>query len=331
MSDPGRFLLPPERRTGAGAERRVGFELEFAGLTLEAAARAAANSLGAEARAESAAKFLLDADDLGEFVVELDWDYLKRKAAESGVDDQGVADDRLVELLKSAAEVVVPVEVVCPPIPLSRLDALASMVTALREAGAVGTGDSVLAAFGVHINAEAPSLEADSLYRHAAAFALLQWWLVTANEVDITRRLTPYIDLYPRAYVDALLADSRPTVESLIDVYLEHNPTRNRALDLLPIFSEIDPERVARAVDDPRIQARPAYHYRLPNCHIEKPNWSLAESWNLWCMVERVAADRDDLDILADAWRERVRPLVGVARDDWVEFVERWLEDRASA
>lgn len=331
MSDTGCFLLPPERRTATGAERRVGFELEFAGLSLEAAAGAAARALGAEARAESAAKFLLGVDDLGDFVVELDWDYLKRKAAQSGVDDDGVADDRLVELLKSAAEVVVPVEVVCPPIPLSRLDVLSPMVAALREAGAVGTGESVLAAFGVHINAEAPSLEADSLYRHVAAFSLLQWWLVAANEVDLTRRITPYIDLYPRSYVDALLAEPRPPVEALIDVYLEHNPTRNRALDLLPIFTEIDSERVARAVDDPRIQARPAYHYRLPNCHIERSDWSLAPSWNLWCTVERVAADRDALDALGDAWRERDRPLVGVARDDWVEFVGHWLEERASA
>lgn len=45
-------------------------------------------------------------------------------------------------------------------------------------------------------------------------------------------------------------------------------------------------------VEDPHlVKARPAYHYRLPNCLIDEPDWRLAREWNTWVAVERLAAD----------------------------------------
>jgi hypothetical protein len=111
--------------------------------------------------------------------------------------------------------------------------------------------------------------------------------------------------------------------------YLEHNATRNRALDLLPMLAEIDGDRVRDTVDDPRIKARPAFHYRLPNCHIERKDWTLADSWNAWCVVERLTARQDDLDSLAKAFLESDRPILGVGRNDWVGYMDQWLQDRA--
>lgn len=117
---------------------------------------------------------------------------------------------------------------------------------------------------------------------------VLQWWLVEANSVDRARRVSPHIELFDESYINCLLSRENPGIERLIDDYLEHNPSRNRALDMLPMFASIDAERVCKAVDDPKIKARPTFHYRLPNCRIDDPDWSLVPSWNLWCVVERL-------------------------------------------
>ena len=167
------------------------------------------------------------------------------------------------------------------------------------------------------------------LFSYLRAFALLQWWLVDAHEVNPTRKVSPYIDLYPQAYLRQVLSRSEATMDDVFGDYLEHNASRNRALDLLPMLAEIDSGRVSEAVDDPKIKARPTFHYRLPNCHIERPGWSLAGAWNTWCVVERLVDREDDLDVLAGEFLAADRPILGVSRGDWVSFIDRWLKDRA--
>ena len=119
--------------------------------------------------------------------------------------------------------------------------------------------------------------------------------------------------------------------ESDVRAYLEHNATRNRALDLLPLLAEMDEARVRARVNDPLIKPRPAYHYRLPNCSIERTTWSLAEAWNLWVVVEQVAESGAELDELGRHFRDAHRPLLGVSRSGWVEHVEGWLWRRGWA
>lgn len=330
MNQPDRtFILPPRTHRDDGGERRVGFELEFTGLTLEQTAQAARDALGGELQRDSLAEWRLSVDDLGEFAIELDWDYLKRRAAESdGSDDAG---EWLLEALKSAAALVVPLEIVCPPMALSRLDALDALVERLRADGGVGTGDSVLAAYGVHVNAEAPSMDTVTLTRYAKAFALLQWWLVKAHEVDLSRRITPYIDPWPQAYVAELLAMPDDDADAFIGGYLAHNASRNRALDLLPLLCELDETRVRESVDDARIKARPAFHYRLPNCHLARPGWTLAAPWSLWVVVERLADDGEALDELCTLYLDQLRPVLGASRRAWTDTVDAWLKDRGLA
>jgi len=322
------FRLPPVTETADGRPRMVGFELEFSGLTLEQTVDALRTALGGEATAKSAAECAVQVDSLGEFNVELDWDFLKRLAAEKAERDEGA---EWVDALSQAAALVVPVEVVCPPIPVTGLASLRPMVAALREAGAAGTEESLLAAYGVHINAEIPCLDAATLSAYLKAFALLQWWLVEAHQVDPTRKISPYVDLYPQAYVKLLLSRPAPTMDQIFADYLEHNASRNRALDLLPLLAEIDVARVRRAVDDPKIKARPAFHYRLPNCHIEQPDWSLAGAWNVWGVVEWLAHRADALEELGAEYLAAELPLLGVRRGGWVEHVDRWLKDHALA
>lgn len=319
------YGMPSVERTADGDRRRVGFELEFSGVGLEQAIDTVNTALGGKIGAQTVAETTIAVDDLGEFIVELDWDYLKRTAAE---EDQVYSDDEWLKFIGKAAALLVPIEVVCPPIPMHRLGVLDPMVNALRQAGAVGTEESLLAAYGVHINTEIPALDCATLLRYLRAYALLQWWLVDAHDVDPTRRLSPYIDLYPEAYLQQLLADEEADMGRLFELYLEHNATRNRALDLLPLLAEIDAERVANKVDDPKIKPRPAFHYRLPNCHIERDDWSLAASWNTWLVVEHLAQRDDDVARLAREFAAAERPLLGVNRNDWVERIHRWLTDQ---
>ena len=319
------YPAPPVTDNEQGKLRRVGFELEFSGIRFEDAVAAVADAIGGRVSSETAAETVLEVDELGEFVVELDWDYLKRKAAE---EDPDFSESGWLEYVSQAAALLVPVEVVCPPVPHDRLELLDPMVSALRQAGALGTEESLLAAYGVHINTEIPRLDSPTLHRYLRAYALLQWWLVETHDVDPTRRLSPYIDLYPEAYLHRLLTCKAPDMAQLFDDYLEHNATRNRALDLLPILKQIDPARIERDIDDPKVNARPAFHYRLPNCHIERDDWSLAPSWNTWLVVERLAGREDDLRRLADEFEQAQRPLLGVEREAWVAKMQTWLTEQ---
>jgi len=320
------FTAPPVSRTADGAERRVGFELEFSGVSLERAIAAVAEALDGEIKSETAAECTIAAPEFGDFVVEIDWSYLKRKAAE---DEAQPDDSRWLETLSQAAALVVPLEVVCPPLGLSDLPVLEPVVRSLRNAGAVGTDESLAAADGVHVNAEIPRLDAPTIFAYLRAFALLQWWLVDAHDVDVARRLSPYVNLYPEAYLERVASMPNANLDEIFADYLTHNATRNRALDLLPLLAEIDEARVKESVDDPRIKARPAFHYRLPNCHIEQPDWSLDSAWNTWCVVERVATNAALLDELAAAFIESERPVLGVSRANWVAHVDKWLRDHA--
>lgn len=234
------YRQPPITTKADGQVRRVGIELEFSGVSLDEAARCVQAALGGELGRRSAATRVIDTD-AGQFSVTVDWEYLIQRAAEQAPDnaEQAPANNAAswLDNLTEAAALLVPIEVVCPPLPLTDLAQLDALVRKLREAGATGTGESVLAAYGLHINVEPPALDASTLEAYLEAFGLLQWWLVAAHDVDTTRRMSPYIALYPERYVTELLSGSASSVEALMGDYLMHNASRNRALDLLPLFA----------------------------------------------------------------------------------------------
>lgn len=322
MSQPasGVYRMPPRLHKADGELRRVGFELEFTGLTLDEASEAVQQALQGSVSSATAAAHRIAVAQLGSFRVEVDWNYLK-KLAEEHPDYH-----HELTLLSDTASLIVPVEVVCPPLAITRLNLLDSLVVELRKAGAQGTDNSLFAAYGVHVNAEIPEVTAPVIDAYLKAFCLLQWWLVKAHKVNLTRRITPYVDLYPDRYLKQVLSTREPTVDQLIDDYLHYNPTRNRALDLLPLFAHIDAARVAATVDDPRIRARPTFHYRLPDCLIDRPDWHLARTWNLWCVLEELASRPDDLDDLGRHFLEAWRPAFGVDEADWINRVEKWVK-----
>jgi hypothetical protein len=326
------FKLPPITRKIDGTPKRVGFELEFSGLSLGQTADALQAALGGRLEKKNRVEWTVHVEALGDFKIELDWHYLKCKAEENAEEAQyGKQPDLFtqtwVDLLAQASALLVPVEIACPPVAVTGLEVLLPMVASLRKAGAIGTEESLLAAYGVHINTEIYSLNSATLFPYLKAFALLQWWLVDAHQVDVSRKISPYIDLYPEAYLRKLLSQPQPSMAQIAADYLAYNPTRNRALDLLPMLACWNKEVVQKVVDDPRIQARPTFHYRLPNCRIDREDWSLAEAWNKWWVVEQLAHRPADLEKLGLDFLIAERPLIGISRRDWVEYMDQWLRD----
>lgn len=312
------FALPTAIKSDS-KPRRVGIEFEFGGLDLESVAQIVTDTLGGKLGEKNAAEQSVEIDGLGKFNIEVDWDLLKR------LSDNKDVPQFLTQALSDSATVIVPIEIVCPPITPQQLQKLDGLVEKLREAGAQGTEQSWMNAFGLHINVELPDCEAETLDRYLKAYVLLQDWLVEQSAVDLSRRITPYIDLFPEEYLVQVLRKSKPELTDIFEDYLQHNLTRNRALDLLPLLAHIDEDRVRASIDDNRIKPRPAFHYRLPDCRLDNPDWSLAEPWELWCAVERLADNKELLDqVIEQALQEEAgRP--ALLNKSWCERVSEWL------
>jgi hypothetical protein len=84
----------------------------------------------------------------------------------------------------------------------------------------------------------------------------------------------------------------------LIDDYIGANPVRDRALDMLPVFAHLDPDRIAAALPDEPVSPRPTLHYRLSNSRVGDPQWSVSLEWQRWCVIARLAYDPDRLEQL---------------------------------
>ena len=142
------------------------------------------------------------------------------------------------------------------------------------------------------------------------------------------RRALPFADPFPRTYVRKVVDPNyQPALPQLVDDYLEANPTRNRELDLLPLFTHLAPERVRAKVADALIKARPTYHYRLPDTRLSDPAWSLIVEWNRWVEVEHLAAD-------AAALRRLGRVCLDEARSHrpraLAEAIDAWRAERSA-
>lgn len=320
--------LPPAHKNHEGRERRVGVEFEFTGLSMERIARLVRDSAGGQIDPISAYEYKVANTPVGDFKIELDYAYLKKlgRKEHRGKDIKADLEQLSEDMLAAVAKQVVPFEIVCPPIAISKLDILDGVVTALREAGGRGTADSPLYAFGMHFNQELPALDAATITNYLRAYVVLFEWLKKESDVDISRRVFPYIQPYPKEYNRLVSApDYTPGMDQLIDDYLEHNPTRNRALDMLPLFSFIDEPRVKAAVEDELVNARPTLHYRLPNCEIEREGWSIGIAWRHWLRVEHLVAQPERLNQACAAYAEHLNtPLSGLI-NDWTAKVQPWV------
>src|SRR5688572_5811697 len=256
--------------------------MEYAGLSIGPSARIVQETFGGHVTDISTFHQRVETP-VGEFSVEIDTSFLKDKQYEKalralGFDPQANDTTWLEKFLLEAASTLVPIEVSAPAIRIDRLDPLDDLRERLRRAGAKGTRAGLLYAFGTHINPEIADPEDPLIYRDfLRAIILLFPWLREQGKIDIARRISPYINPFPPDYARLILQPSyQPGVAELIDDYLEHNPTRNRPLDLTPAFALLDRDRLVRAVEEMHlVNPRPTFHYRLPNCMIDEVDWTL--------------------------------------------------------
>ena len=294
-----------------GRARRTGIEIEFAGLTERGAAELVQRLWGGRLAARGTRDFAVTGGQLGDVTVEL---------------DTALASTGAEALLVEALGELVPVEIVTPPLAPDDLPEADRLVKALRAAGARGTRDGIAFGFGVHLNPEVAEATAGFILPVVRAFALLEDWLRADDPIDPTRRLLPFVTPWPRRLVDALAAEGAGwDIAALADAYLALSPTRNRALDLLPLLEHLAPERVRAALPEGQAKGgRPTFHYRLPEARVDEADWSIAYEWNRWVLIERVAARPELLAELAAGWAEH-RAALTTLRGDWARSVENRL------
>ena len=119
--------------------RRMGVEIEFAGMDLQAIAKLTQEVFGGELETISEYEtFVRDAklgDFRGDFGVELDFSYLKKLGRERNA-EVGDLENLAEGALALIAKRLVPCEVVSPPIPMNEVWRMDTLIKALRMAGA---------------------------------------------------------------------------------------------------------------------------------------------------------------------------------------------------
>ncbi|TRW48126.1 alpha-L-fucosidase [Aliidiomarina halalkaliphila] len=318
------LIQVPRTRTADDKERRVGVEIELGALSLDKVTEIVEQFLttldiNTETQSKGRYEREISGDDAGPWIIEFDYSYLKKLGREEHQEEwQKSAEKGLAWI----AESVVPVEIVSPPLPLSRLKEVENLMGQLRDAGARGSSDSLAYAFGMQLNPEVPDTGANTLVRYLQAFLCSYDWLLKRIDPDISRRVSSYIDPFPKKYLDKVLdPDYAPSIEAFMDDYLKDNPTRNRALDMLPLFRHLDEERVVSAVPDDLIKARPTFHYRLPGCEIHRNDWGLFSVWNDWAVIEQLAESTEILnDALSHYQRQRNRFIPWLGKN-WKDYM----------
>jgi hypothetical protein len=328
------FELPQPLRTKRGEVRRVGVELEFSGMALPEAAEAAREAFGGELRQVHEHRYLLDAPGLGEFEVTFDSSLLSDRRYEEVLAGLGIAlpggvKGMVESVLRTVGDAILPLEVSTPPIPADRLGEVAKLEAALRRRRAEGTRAGLLYAFALHFNVEAADAnDSACLLGTLRAFLLLYHWLFRRAEIDTTRRLMPFIDSFPEEYARRVVDPAyEPTMPQLIADYVRYNPTRNRPLDMLPLFALNDPELTKRPpIQGQKVKPRPAFHYRLPNSLIDEPDWSIAQEWGQWVLIERLASSPALTADLSRAYLDWHGSVIDFLSDRWVHHLdEEWV------
>ncbi|MDX1556625.1 MAG: amidoligase family protein [Xanthomonadales bacterium] len=322
--------MPATTQKPDGSSRQVGVEIELQGIAVDELAKVVCAAIGGDIHEVSRSEFELEVPSQGTYRIEVDYALLKELAKEEaqGGNDDMLSQDWVLEALDTISAIVVPCEIVSPPLPMETIgEPMDAIVNAVREAGANGTNASIAYAFGVHLNVEPPDMQAATILSFMRAFVCLFDWLVWAGKVDLSRRVTPYINSFPRDY-QALILDSDydPDFATLTADYLEHNATRNRALDMLPMLASVDENAVFDAVDDDRVNARPTFHYRLENSCVDEPDWSIADSWNRWFKVEQLAADEDARSMLCAEMLADADRFLHPVDNHWRKRVQSWVE-----
>lgn len=323
-----RFAPLPRPRDASGAPRRVDIEITFGGLSERAAARCLRDSLGGQIEDGAAHEVCLTDTAIGTV----------RIHPETGLNGQTITAQSRLGF--GPMRRVVPVGLVTEPMRPEVLPVIDELRHALRERGSRNAGDSRFIGFRVHLNPAVAGASVHDILPVARAYALLEEWLHSADPaVDAAQgaaALSQSADPYPCDFVDDLVRDAPNwSLDAFWCMYLHYNKTRNRGLDLLPLIAHLSPGRLDGLHDCiGTVSPRAAFHYRLPDCRLDREDWSLAYEWNRWVMVERLADDPHLCARLAKDWqdyRAAGHRLRSGARRDWCNHVEGFLRRHSLA
>lgn len=333
MIEVKQLSLPPRMTNHDGKPRRIGIEIEFSALTAEAGAQVIRDVFGGTVVREDIHRYFVRGTEFGDFTCELDLQYVHRAdGAPEAPESSSAAPldvflhnfrETLRGVYGDVSALVVPCEIVCPPVAIADLPKLEAIIDALRVAGAADTRASPLYGFGAHLNPEIANGGLDWIVDMLKSYLLLSEWLRAVMRIDLTRRLIAFTNPFPAAYVAKVVDPGyRPDQSQLIDDYIAYNPTRNRELDMLPLFAWLDGPRVNASVRDRRIGSRPTFHYRLPDANFGQSTWGLMLEWNRWCVVERLA-ERPDL--IARMGRAYCDSQSQIFADNWALQASEWI------
>ncbi|MEL6368731.1 MAG: amidoligase family protein, partial [Pseudomonadota bacterium] len=298
-------------------------------LSAKQSAELIADRLGGTVKEINPHRFEIDGTSLGTFKCELDSRFAHPSLSANEPDSARFVTQlrkRAAELFGDVASVIVPCEIVTPPIQIEEIARLDALLLELTARGATGTQDSIFYAFGVHFNPEIPTADPLWLLNVLRSQILLSDWLRFIMQIDPTRDLTSFAHPFSTEYASHVLdRDYAPTLDDLIDDYLEANPTRDRELDMLPLFSWLDEHRVRAKLPSEKISARPTFHYRMPNAALGDHDWSLVREWNRWVLIEQFA---DAPDWLLDCGSTYLRHLSEERLSNWTATMGARVIDR---
>lgn len=331
------FKQPPVIYNGKGNLRSVGFELEFSNLGIEESVKVIQNLYGGETEKINKFFYKVKGTSLGDFTVEFDLTLLTEKGYRKifekfniKLEDVKFGSRTLAEGIENALEKTVgklfPYEIACPPVPITQLDEVEKLREALFRHHAHGTKSSLINAFGTHINIEVPDSEIGTLIRYLRAFLLLYPWLIEKGDTDFARMVSPFIDPYPDDYVGLILYSGyRPSLETLINDYHLFNPDRNRPMDLYPLFAFLNGDILKKYPNIGKVKPRNTFHYRLPNSSISEPDWTLAQEWNNWVVIEELANDLEKIQQMSKEYLD-LKDVTYIGFDNkWIRRTQKWI------
>lgn len=309
------FRALPRSTDSDGNPRLTGVEIEFSGLDADRVAEIATETLGGSAEQQDDHAWQVTGSRIGKLDIYLDT--ALRYADSSPIKRIGL----------DIGKEVIPIEIVSEPLDLDGLAALDELRAALRVAGAEGTRSGLAYGFGVHLNPSIASADGPGIFNVLLAYGLIEPWMREAHPIDFSRRILPFTDPYPTKLIDRLCEEGFVGPERAMEIYLETAQSRNYGLDMLPIFAWMDEDKVKAALgDDSAVSARPAFHFRLPDCRIDEEDWSLRHEWDRWRLVERVATHEGLLARLMREW-ERMHGSITLRRSPWAERCGEILQD----
>ena len=331
------FLKPSVLTDSDGNPRKTGFEFEFGNLSVKQTAQSLRSVIGGKIVAKNPFLYEIHDSRLGKLRIERDASMLKSRKYRKWLEDLKIdfSPDTLTTEIEEGVDrlssYLIPCEIVTEPLLFEDFDILPEIIAALVPLEAEGTQESFLYAFGLHMNPSVPDLQAETLTGYIQGFLLMTDWIIADSGTDFSRRyFTKFIDPFPSAYIEKVLHKKyRPDISEFMADFLEFNPTRNRALDLLPLLAVIDEKKVLAMVagdEKELINPRPAFHYRLADCRIGDSRWSIAGEWNRWWYVERLAADASIRNKLLTDWHENSDAFFLDRKKNWIAHIDDFLK-----